>query len=180
MRLGNIHRARKEYEQALQKYQEALPFFSRARNRFMEALTLQQIGGVKQQLGNDQEAIALLDKAISIWNDLFGATAPSETDKSGLASRAGAVSFERTRTGIFGSFEEAVRDYRAAASDYRLVGDQGMAGLNLWFAADILSDELRQAEDAIELYTEAIPLLDTAGDFESANSARFQPWVYLP
>jgi len=70
--LADIHRARKEYEQALQKYQEALPFFSKARNRFMEALTLEQIGGVKQKLGNDQEAVALFDKAISIWNDLFG------------------------------------------------------------------------------------------------------------
>jgi len=70
--LGNVHRARKEYERAIEKYHDALPFFSRARNRFMEALTLEQIGGVKQKLGNDQEAVALFDKAISIWNDLFG------------------------------------------------------------------------------------------------------------
>ena len=172
--LGDIHRARKEYEQALQKYQEALPFFSKARNRFMEALTLQQIGGVKRELGNDQEAVALFDKAISIWNDLFGATGTRETDKAGLTSRAGAYFSRANSHNNLRQFHEAVRDYRVAATHYRLVGDQGMAGLNLWFAADISNDELRQSDGAIELYTEAIPLLDAAGNLKSANSARLR------
>lgn len=179
-RLGNTHRARKEYEQALQKYQEALPFFSRAGNSFMEALTLQQMGGVKQQLGNDLEALALLNKAISIWNNLIGAAAPGEIDTLRLTSRGGAFSRRAKSYKNLTRFEEAVRDYRAAASHYRLVGDQGMAGLNLWFAAGIISDELGQSESAIELYTEAIPLLDTTGKFESANSARLRlGYIYL-
>jgi len=108
--LADIHRARKEYKQALQKYEEALPFFTTARNRFMEALTLQKMGGVKQELGNDQEAVALIDKAISKWNELIGATPPRETDKSGLASQAGAIYLQANARRNLRQFDEAVRD----------------------------------------------------------------------
>ncbi len=172
--LGDVHRANEQYKQAIDNYERALPFFSRSRDRFMEASTLQDTGDAMQQPGSDQEALALLNKAISIWTDLLRATDPRTINKSDLTSRA-TVLFNRARScRSLRQFDEAVRDYRAAASHYRLVGDQGMAGLNLWFAADISNDELRQADSAIELYTEAIPLLDAAGKLKSANTARLR------
>ena len=178
--LGDIHRARKEYEQALQKYQEALPFFSRARNRFMEALTLQQIGRVKQQLGNDQEAIALLNKAISIWNDLIGATATRETDKSGITSRAGAFFFRANSHRNLRQFEEAVRDYRAAASHYRLVGDQGMAGLNLWFAADIIKRRTQTSRKCDRTVHRGHSASRHSRKASNLPILRGSAWIYLP
>jgi CHAT domain-containing protein len=172
--LGDVHRAKEEYKRAIENYEAALPFFSRSRNRFMEASTLQATGDAKQHLGQDQEAQALHKKAIVIWNDLLGASEPRETDKPALTARAGAFYFRANSHRDLRQFEDAVRDYRSAATRYRLAGDQGMAGLNLWFAAEITSDELMQSEDAIDLYAQAIPLLDEARNAKSANSARLR------
>jgi tetratricopeptide (TPR) repeat protein len=49
-----------------------------------------------------------------------------------------------------------------------------MAGFELWFAAGILLDELKKTEDAIEVYTEAIPLLDVAQEWPNATMARLR------
>ncbi len=65
-------------------------------------------------------------------------------------------------------YGESVASYRRAAQDFKSVGDGDDAGFALWFAARIAERNLKDQEQAITLYTEAVPLLLAANNHKEA------------
>ena len=67
------------YRSAVQKFQETLPLWRAAGDRYEEALTLQSIGGVYDALGEKQKALDYYQQALPIERELKDQTAEART-----------------------------------------------------------------------------------------------------
>jgi tetratricopeptide (TPR) repeat protein len=105
----------------------------------------------------------------------------SEQEKIDILWLRATVLFEKAKAHEkLEQFAEAVENYRSAAADFRLTGNQFQVGVTLRLAGSISRSKLKDPHQAIELLIEAWPILQEEGRVLEATWARAElGWSYV-
>lgn len=164
--VGATYSAQKRYPDALESLQEALLYFRKLKNRPSEALTLGAIGMAEANRGNDAQALTYFAEGLEIAEQLFQMA--NESEKQIIRShRAGVLVLKAKSAEKLTQTTEAVESYQAAAKDFIALDNKESAALQLWIAAE-LSSKTGAAGKAVELFTEASAIYQTAGNIRNA------------
>ena len=167
MRLGDAYNRMEKYPKALEALSEALPYLKLINYR---SQILRKIGFAEDEIGNHAKAIETFGQVFSILEELSRIT--REEDQQAIVNARAHNHFLKAGAHQkLTQYGESVASYRRAAQDYKAIGDHDGAGLALWLAAGIVEQELKDQEQAIGLYAEAVPLLLKANNRESAAFA---------
>ncbi len=160
--IGRVHVSLKEYPQALGALSAALSYFRETKNLSAKGLTLYFLGLAHAGMENTQSAIEVFDRALAIGDTLLERA--SEQERLTILTVRGSVFFSQAVAHQkLGQFTEAVKSYRKAAKDDQTVGNQQMAARALYLAAYLTRSDLKAPQQAIELYSEALSLLQKLG-----------------
>lgn len=164
--LGANYSVQKRHSDAVESLQEALLYFRKLKNRPSEALTLGAIGIAEANRGNDAQALTYFADGLEIAEQLFPMA--NESEKQIIRShRAGILVLKAKSAENLTRFTEAVESYQAAAKDFLALDNKESAGLQLWVAAE-LSSKIGAAGKALELFSEASSIYQTAGNTRNA------------
>lgn len=165
--LADFYVHTQKYPEALESLHAVLSYVQTNRFQAVEAQTLGDIAFVEQELGNTDRALVSYNQAVTILNDLLSIATEEEARK--LLEVRGLTLFRKaTAHEKLAQFGDAVEYYRRAAQDAKALGDDDGVGVALWLAARIVDRELKNQEQAIGLYAEAVPRLLAANDHKSA------------
>jgi CHAT domain-containing protein/Tfp pilus assembly protein PilF len=137
---------------AAEKYTQALPSMKRSGDRLGEAQTLDQLGSVLNELGENQKAIHSLKSSLEIFRSI--------QDRRGegmVLADLGSVQND------MGDNKESLANLNQALSLRREVGDRRAEGETLELIGDVY-ENTSDAEKALENYDAALALRRTIGD----------------
>ena len=137
---------------AIEKYQEALPFFKASGNRYRQALTLTMISAVHAGLGEFQKSLQYNEEALS----LFRAVKDRFRESATLNSIGGVYD-------VLGDPQKALEYYRQALL---LIEKQGAAETEGAILSNIgkTYNDLSDWQNALENYRQALAIFRTAGE----------------
>ena len=172
LNLGNIYSASKNYQKAGVAFNESAEHFAAANDPLREALALYTLANqIEYPAENYERTITLIDKALSISKDSIH-RASQDLRRPILYVRAGAYRLKASSQIKLRQFNDALDSYRLAISDQRSINDLPSLGLTLWLVGDLLRAQLKQPASSIGYYTEAIPVLEAASNFDLAAAVR--------
>ena len=166
--IGLVYGQAGKHNEAIEKFSLALQYFKSNDLRAAEAEILKLIGILEDQLGNTSQALSNYNQALPILDELISAATDQEKERPLLQHRSATRFKKASAHETLGQFGDAVEYYRRAAQDDKSIGADDDAGGALWFAAGIVERELKDQEQAMGLYAEAVPLLLAANDRKSA------------
>jgi tetratricopeptide (TPR) repeat protein len=139
-------------EQAIQKWQEARLLYRAVGDRGGEATTLNNIGGVYDDLGEKQKALVFYNQALPIYRAVG-----DRRGEAGTLNNIGAVYDD------LGEKQKALVFYNQALPILRAVGDRGGEAITLNNIGLVYSD-LGEKQKALDFYNQALPLMRAVGD----------------
>ena len=139
-------------QEALEKYQTALPVFQMNKNQYAETLTLNQIGGIYDVLGEKENALSFYKQALPLRKAV--------SDRLGEANTLNNIAKVYN---ALGEKEKAISFYTQALPILREVGDRS-GEANTLSTIGLVHDSLGEKEKAISFYTQALPILKEVGD----------------
>lgn len=152
--LAKTHVALAEYDIALARYEELLPFIVRLQDR---AAVLDDIGIVSLTLKDKERAATALQEAADLWQEL---NSPERQGRSEalllvIAEQAGAEHEEKARALIEDEqYEAAIAAYETAAEAYRNAVARKAEG-DVWMEVGRLHAAMGEDEEAIAAYDSA-------------------------
>jgi CHAT domain-containing protein/tetratricopeptide (TPR) repeat protein len=139
-------------EQAIQKFEQARPLFHSVNDASMEAVTIQNIGAVYDNLGKKQKALAYYAQALPLVR-----TVGDRQGEAVALSNIGLVYSD------LGEEQKALAYYAQALPLFRAIGDPRGEALTLSNIGLVYSD-LGDKQKALDYYGQALPLNRTVGD----------------
>jgi len=137
---------------AIEKYNEALPLMKASGNKLREALTLNYLGVVYDNLGELQKALDYYSQALLLTHDV--------ADKSAEANTLNNIGVIYTR---LGELQKALDSYAQALPLRRLVGDKSGEGNTLSNIGAVYV-RLGERQKALDYYLQALPLMHATGN----------------
>ena len=165
--LAAVHDRLQDYPKALEFYSAALPYFIAGNNLSAQMITLGAMGYVQVTMGNNASTIQAFDRALGIMEKLL-ANASEQEKLALLPLRAKALIAKALAHEKLEQWTEAVDSYRRAASDFAVIGNPERAGRALWSAGTVTRSKMKNPRQAVELYSEALLLLQEAGKVKDA------------
>ncbi|MGI0015398.1 MAG: tetratricopeptide repeat protein, partial [Nitrososphaera sp.] len=165
--LAEVYLDTQKYPEALEALRTALRYFESNNYLAAKATVLKNIGFTEEEMGNVLQAISSYEQALTIWDELLGFATDQEM-RVVIENRGSTFFLKASAHKKLAQYGESVASYRIAAQDYKSVGDDDGVGVALWLAAQIADQELKNQEQAIGLYAEAVPFLLAANDHKSA------------
>ncbi len=143
----------RQYQEAIQLFQDALIIFQNIGNRNSEAVTLDVLGIAHELSGQPQQAIDSYQQALAIYRDIG-----SSYTKAGLLLKLGAI------YRASGQYQQAIDSYQQALAIYR---DSHMSEVNILMLLGSTYRASGQYQQAINSYQEALPIFQAMGGRDS-------------
>jgi CHAT domain-containing protein len=156
--LAEVYLGTQKYPEALEALHTALPYYERNKYLAAKARVLRLIGFAEHEMGNVLHAVSSYDQSLTISDELLG-FATGQEKRVVIESRGATLFLKAEAHKKLEQFGDAVESYRRAAQDDKAIGDDNSAGVALWLAATIVEVNLKDQEQAMGLYAEAVPLL---------------------
>ena len=137
---------------ARQKFQAALVLWEKLEHKSGQAVTLLNIGGIYDDLGEKQKALSYYNQALLLYRALSDRNWEAIT-----LNNIGAV------YNTLGEKQKAISFYNQALPLLRAVGDRGGEATTLNNIGLVYSD-LGEKQKALSYYNQALPLLRAVGD----------------
>jgi CHAT domain-containing protein/Tfp pilus assembly protein PilF len=137
--------------QAIKKWEEALPLYRMVNDRRGEAITLNNIGLVYDDLGEKQKALDYYNQALPI--------------RRAVGDRGGEATTLNNIGGVYdalGEKQKALDFYNQALPILRAVGDRGGEATTLNNIGGVY-DALGEKQKALDYYNQALPILRAVG-----------------
>ncbi|MBD2488625.1 CHAT domain-containing tetratricopeptide repeat protein [Aulosira sp. FACHB-615] len=139
-------------QQAIAKWQTALPLWQKLGDKSNEALTLLGIGTIYNSLGEKQQALSFFNQALPLYRAVDNRSGEATT-----LNNIGAV------YSALGEKQQALSFYNQALPLYRAVGDRSGVATTL-NNIGLVYDALGEKQQALSFYNQALPLYRTVGD----------------
>lgn len=140
------------FRQAIKKFEEALPLWRKAADRYDEAGTLTLIGRIYDALGEQQRALDYFNQTLPLWREI--------RDRS---NEANAFGFIGKIYDALGEKQKALDYYNRALPLLREVKDAGSEAAMLTNIG-LIYDALGEKRKALEFYNRALPTLHAGGN----------------
>ena len=171
--MGASQQALQEYNQALESFKAALPYFEAPETAAAKALTFGAIGEIQLQLNDSVSAVEAFEAALTFGERYF-LTATEKEKLAALPVRAEILIQKARGHEKLQQFIKAVDSYQRAAADLLNVGKKDTAGFALWSAAGLSRNQLKQQQQAAGLYSNALRLFDESGKTTEAITVRLE------
>ncbi|MBD2453943.1 CHAT domain-containing protein [Nostoc sp. FACHB-87] len=139
-------------QQALEKWQIALPLWQKLGDKSNEAFTLLAIGRVYDDLGEKQQALSYYNQALPLYRAVG--------DRRGEATTLNNIGLVYDD---LGEKQQALSYYNKALPLYRVVGDRRGEATTL-NNIGLVYDNLGEEQQALSYYNKALPLYRVVGD----------------
>jgi CHAT domain-containing protein len=150
--LGLVEAQRNDFRAALNYYDQCLPLFQVLRDEGMLGVTLVNVGGALDVLGDPPKALRAYEQAIPLLHSR------GERDSEAAAvNNIGKIHFD------MGEWQEANEYYQQALPIFHEMGDRAREGIALRNLGNI-SYLMGQNQKALEQYQRALPLQRAAGN----------------
>ena len=151
---------RESFQQALAKYQQALPLFRASGDRAGEADNLDSIGRVYYRTGQPQQALNFLQQALSLWREVGGSPEERLRQRRGEATTLNSIGLVYID---IGQPQLALTFYQQALPIKREVSDRSGEARTINNIGLVYSN-IGQPQQALNFYQQALPIRREVGD----------------
>ncbi len=140
------------YRQAIKKFEEALPLWRKAVDRYDEAVTLGVIARAYNDLGESQKALEYFNRTLPLWRELG-----DRSDEANVLAHLGriydALGEKQKALDYFNQTLPLLREVKNVSGEAAMLNNIGL-----------IYDALGEKQKALEFYNRALPTLRAAGN----------------